>query len=98
MGVLCAEPSFAPEYVSLSSCVDGEEVVEELPAPGATPGTMAAVYVVWMPTEHMPARAQARSATVHSQLLYPEIATALPCGKAAARWAATRLTMAPRCP
>ena len=43
--VLRAESSLSPEYVSLSSCVDGEEV-EQLPQQGDDPvGTMAAVAV-----------------------------------------------------
>jgi len=44
MGVLRGEAAFSPEYVSLSSCADGEEV-EQLPAAGGAPGTMAAVAV-----------------------------------------------------
>jgi len=46
MGVLGGEPMLSAEYVSLSSCVDGEEV-DAVPAPGAAsgPGTMAAVAV-----------------------------------------------------
>lgn len=46
MRALRAEPLFSPEYVSLSSCVDGEEV-EILPPLGQAtgPGHMAAVAV-----------------------------------------------------
>ena len=38
-------------------------------------GAVSASYVVWIPTEHIPARAQAKSATAHSQSLYLRVFT-----------------------
>jgi len=46
MQVLAKEPLLIPEYISLSSCRDGEEV-QNLPTPGSpfAPETMAAIAV-----------------------------------------------------